>query len=202
VAVWDNPAVTAAIGIAAGAATAYIQSALAARAKTGEELRDRREEVYPSVWLLTSAVSSYPPAEIRWRDLVELHLALRAWYYETGGLYMSESTRHRFGDAQEVIGAYLHGHEALGPDARIDDADYEAVAATCSAFRTALTEDLATRRQRSFLLTVKSRRWHRREQRKAKARIERFGEQPWRCPLPDMRLQSSTSPSKIAKPAP
>jgi len=200
--VWDNPGVTAAIGLAAGAATAYIQSALAARAKAGEELRDERLDVYPPVWLKTSEISRYPPAEITWSDLEHLHLALRAWYYTSGGLFMSELTRARYGDRQDVIGAYLRKHHAHGPDARVGDRDYDAIAATCSAFRTAMTEDLATRKQRSFLLTVKSRRWHIRQHRKAEARIKRFGAQPWRCPLGEMQLQSSTSPSKSAKPAP
>jgi hypothetical protein len=140
-----------------------------------------------------------------WADLEELHLAFRSWYYTSGGLFMSELTRGRYGDAQEVIGAYLRSHQEQAPGARVGDRDYEAIAETCGAFRTAMTEDLATRRQRSFLLTVRSRRWHRRRAREAQARAKRFGGQPWHCPLDKMELaapQSSTRPSNSANDAP
>jgi hypothetical protein len=199
VSVWDNAAVTGALGVAFGGATAYIQSALAARAKTGEELRDSRLDAYPPVWLQTSDISKYPPAEVTWADLEALHLAFRRWYYTTGGLFLSERSRDRYGDVQEVLGAYLLSHQGSGP---VDPGDYDAIADTCSAFRTALTEDLATRRQRSFLLTLKSRRWHRRKEREAQAVLERFGNAPLRLPLDEMKLQSSTGPSNNAKTAP
>jgi len=200
--VWDNPGVTAAIGVAAGAATAYVQSALAARAKTGEELRDSRLDAYPPVWLVTAGLSKYPEAEITWSDLELQHLAFRTWYYTTGGLFLSARSRARYGDLQQVIGAYLVSHAARGRDAGVSRDDYEAIADTCSAFRTALTEDLATRRQRSLLLTLESRRWHKREHARAEALLERFGRHTLHLPLDEMRIQSSTSPSKSANDAP
>ena len=200
VSVWDNPAVTGALGLAFGAATAYVQSALSARAKAGEDLRDKRLEAYPAVWLRTSNVSRHPPAEITWSELRALHLQLRSWYYTSGGLYMSDHTRDRYGDAQRVIGVYLQEHERHGADALVAEGDYDLIADFCSAFRTAMTEDLATRRQRSFLLTIQSDRWHRRRARMAEAYLDR--RVPWRCSLDEMQLQSSTGPSNSAKPAP
>jgi hypothetical protein len=105
-------------------------------------------------------------------------------------MFLSERSRDRYGDVQELIGAYLESHRDGGLSARVEPDDYDAIATTCSAFRTALTEDLATRRQRSLLLAIRSRRWHRSRKRQAKRLIERFGEQPLRRPLDEMKLAS------------
>jgi hypothetical protein len=191
VSIWDNPAVIGAIGVVFGGATAYIQGALSARAKTGEELRDRRLEAYPPVWRETSTLSRYPAADVTWTELKELHLAFRRWYFTTGGLFLSERSRDRYGEVQELLGAYLYTHRQDDPGGRVDPADYEDLAETCSAFRTAMTEDLATRRQRSFFWAVGRWRWHRAKGREARRRINAAGGTFLRCSLDELRLPAS-----------
>lgn len=188
--IWDNPAVVGVIGVAFGGATAYIQGALSARARTGEELRERRMQAYPPVWRETSALSRYPAADVTWADLKELHLAFRSWYFTTGGLYLSDRSRDRYGEVQELLGAYLYKHREGDPAGRVDAADYEGIAETCSVFRTAMTEDLATRRQRSFLWAVGRWRWHRAKKREARRRIDAVGGTFLRCSLDELRLRT------------
>jgi hypothetical protein len=191
VSIWDNPAIIGAIGVAFGGATAYIQGALSARAKTGEELRERRMEAYPLVWHETSALSRYPAAELTLADLKELHLAFRSWYFTTGGLFLSERSRDRYGEVQELLGAYLYKRRQDDQTDFVDLHDYEAIAETCSVFRTALTEDLATRRQRSLLWAIGRWRWHRAKQREARRRIQAAGGTFLRCSLDDLRTDES-----------
>jgi hypothetical protein len=176
------------VGVAAGGASAFIKGALTTRAKTGEELRDRRLEAYPPVWRQSATTSLYPAAEISWADLKALHLAYRRWYFTTGGIFLSKRSRDRYGDAQLVIGAYLRSHETDDPSARVSPADYDAIARTCSAIRTAMTEDLATRRQRSLALSLESWWWHSMQKRKAAELLARFGNDILRCPIDELTL--------------
>jgi hypothetical protein len=170
-------------GIAAivgGASVALVQGFVASRGKENEELRNWRLKVYPAVWRLTSIVPRWPQADPTYHDLWDLHLALRKWYYESGGLYLSENARARYGELQELLDAYLHGrdrddetlvpHRAVG--AATADSPYEALMDTGSAFRTALTEDLSTRRTKSVLWAIVFWRRHRKEQSKAKKRLQ------------------------------
>jgi hypothetical protein len=195
VSIWDNPAIIGAIGVAFGGATAYIQGALSARAKSGEELRERRMEAYPPVWRETSALSRYPAADVTWADLKELHLAFRDWYFTTGGLFLSERSRDRYGEVQELLGAYLHKHRQDDPAERVARDDYEGIAETCSVFRTAMTEDLATRRQRSLLWAVGRWHWHRAKERAARKRIDAAGGTFLRCSLDELRLRRTGDPT-------
>lgn len=189
--IWDNPALVGAIGVAFGGATAYIQGALAARAKTGEELRERRLEAYPPIWRKTSTLSRYPAAEVTCADLKALHLAFRSWYFTTGGLFLSERSRDRYGELQELLGAYLYLHREDDPTRRVDTDDYEGIAETCSVFRTAMTEDLATRRQRSLVWALGRWRWHRAKRREARERIKAAGGTFLSCPVEELRLPAA-----------
>ncbi len=185
---WENPAVIGAIGVAFGGATAYIQGALSARAKTGEELRERRLEAYPPIWRDTATLSRYPAAEVTLADLKALHLRFRRWYFTTGGIFLSERSRARYGEVQELLGAYLHQHRDDDPARLVDPADYDGISETCSVFRTAMTEDLATRRQRSLVWTVRRGVWHRAKAREARRRIDAAGGRFLRCPLEELQL--------------
>jgi hypothetical protein len=188
VASWENVAVSGAFGVVFGGATAVIKGALTTRSKTSEELRGQRLNAYQAVWVKTATTSRYPPAEITWADLEALHLAFRSWYFTIGGIFLSERTRDRYFDVQELLNVYLESHRPAGPAAAVAPDDYDAIATTCSSFRTAMTEDLSTRRQRSFLLTLKSRRWHRAQARAARQRISKFGDEPLRRRLDEMPL--------------
>ncbi len=170
------------IGLAAGIALAIVKGALDSRAKESEELRQLRIEAYKSIWKLTSAVARWPKQHPSFADFWVLHLALRDWYYQTGGLYLSENARARYGDLQELLDAYLSGRAPddstpvpRDPDRRRVESPYDALMKTASDFRTALTEDLATRRARSVYWTYLRWRLHRLQAARAKARIAAAG---------------------------
>jgi hypothetical protein len=193
VSIWDNPAIVGAIGVAFGGATAYIQGALSARAKAGEELRDRRLAAYPLVWRETATLSRYPGAEVTWADLKALHVVLRRWYFTTGGLFLSARSRDRYYEVQELLGAYLLVHMQDDSPGSVDSSDYDEIAETCSVFRAAMTEDLETRRQRSLIWTLWRWGWHWAKKREARQRIKAAGDGFLRCPLDELRLPVSES---------
>ena len=97
-------------GLVVGAVGAWVKAALAIRAKTNEELRARRLELYPGLWRLTAAFSYWPPVELRRAEL------------------------------KQLLSAHI---ELVDPGAPLDRGAYDALAATASALRTGMTEDLA-----------------------------------------------------------
>jgi hypothetical protein len=183
---WDNPAVAGVLGVAVGGgATAYIQSVLSARARASGELRDRRLEAYPIIWKESAALYRPVAAELSWADVELLHLAFRRWYFMTGGLFLSRRSVARLTDLLTLLGAYLDGVADM--TTRVEPADYNAIAATCSSFRSELSDDLATRRQRSLVWWVVSWRRHRVVARKAQRRMEAAGGGSVSYPLDKLR---------------
>lgn len=153
--------------------TKTLDNWIAGRSRVIEELREDRLRSYAQVWKRTSTLSSWPRTDATYADLKSLHLYLRSWYFCVGGLYMSENARSRYGDMQKLIAAYLDKSDPL--DKRLEEPAYDDLQGACSAFRTAITEDLESRRQRSLLWTI-SRRWlHGKQMLKARARLKRVG---------------------------
>ena len=108
-------------------------------------------------------------------DLDDMHRWFRGWYYEAGGIHLSENGRTRYGEVQELMAAQL---EALGSKAipskssmPIPDDAYGRLLDSCSALRTALTEDLESRRQRSILYSMRLAIRHWKQRRKAAGRL-------------------------------
>lgn len=161
--------VTGFLGLLTAGVLALFNAWIGARAGTDENLRSERLEVYQKLWDATAAVSRWPRVVVTRGSLDELHGKLRSWYYSEGGLFLSESARERYGDFQELITVILT-HKGDAADVLVEDR-YTDLMETASALRTALTEDLDTRRRKSFW----GNRWRsfqrRKKKQKAKTRI-------------------------------
>jgi hypothetical protein len=158
--------VTAVVALVTGLVSAAVSGWLATRAKVSEDLRDLRRTVYPPVWKATSLVSRHPETTASYADLMRLHLDLRRWYYGLGGIALSKNARDRYMELQTLIGTHLardagEGETALHPDT------YDSVRELASAFRTGMTDDLESRRQRSLVWSFGRWRDHRGMKRKA-----------------------------------
>ncbi len=165
-----TPLITALGGAIVASIIAVVNGAVASRGKESEELRDLRLKVFPAAWKLTAVVPRWPRAQIVYADLWSLHIALRSWYFEIGGLFLSENSRARYGDVQELLSELLDGRPE-GDQTKVDAA-YAPAMESCSAFRTSLTEDLATRRSRSVLWAAVLWWRHHRQRLAARARID------------------------------
>jgi hypothetical protein len=166
--------ITGLLGLLTVGFLALLNAWISARAGVDEDLRSQRLELYPKLWSATAAVSRWPRVDVTRGSLEELHRDLRTWYYARGGLFLSESARARYGDVQELI-ATLLTHTGGPADVLVPDG-YTALMNTASALRTALTEDLDTRRRKSFRENRRQARWHRKAAQEAQARISRARE--------------------------
>jgi hypothetical protein len=183
------------IGVLVGAAGAWIKAVFAIREKVYDDLRARRLEVYPTAWRLSSALSWWPPAELTRDELFKLNLDFRAWYFTEGGVFMSAVSRTRYGELKELMCGHLDCWKEGAPF--VPKEVYEDLADACHAFRTALTEDLETRRQRSILWTAYRALDHRRDRRENEERRKKLPKElPWRpYPLSEMPLPAAHAPS-------
>lgn len=109
------------------------------------DLRKLRIAAYAPLWKATGLLPKWPRAAgVTYADLFELSAQLRTWYYDTGGIYLSRSTHaSAYGPLQDAIADLLRSGKA-GP---LTDADYEAIRGRCSTLRTALANDIESRRE-------------------------------------------------------
>jgi hypothetical protein len=157
------------LGLLTAGFLALLNAWISARAGVDEVLRSQRLTFYPRLWTITEAVSRWPRVTVTRGSLDELHHDLRSWYYASGGLFLSESARARYGNAQELIEALLT-HAGDPADALVSD-EHTALMDTASALRTALTQDLDTRRRKSVVEKGRRAIWHHQQERKAQKRI-------------------------------
>jgi hypothetical protein len=162
--------VTGVLGLMTAGILALVNSWITTRAGIDENLRSQRRELYPARWSASAAISRWPRVEVTRGSLDELHQTLRSWYYASGGLFLSDSARARYGDVQQLIEALLT-HQG-DPDRRLTSNGYIALMETASAMRTGLTQDLDTRRRTSLRESWRRARWHAHASRKAQIRIQ------------------------------
>jgi hypothetical protein len=109
-------------------------------------LREARLGAYQSLWRLLQPLAKYArPEPVTYRLLGRMLNELRAWYFETGGLYLTEPSRE----------AYFHLMDRLrdlttrvdGPATReLPFETFEFLRELGSSLRTSMVEDVQTRR--------------------------------------------------------
>jgi hypothetical protein len=155
-------AIVAVIGLAgtaiAAAIAAYAGTKHRVRAELEGEydsaLRTARLEVYRELWGELEPLAKYardPPGLPRRREIEDLSAALRRWYFQLGGIYLSAESRQAYFDLQEALTVVVTS-ERWEPDASgaVDDATFEALRHLGSWLRTTLTYDVGTRRRFSL----------------------------------------------------
>lgn len=123
------------------------------------DMRKRRLDVYPELWKLTELLPKWPRnPNVTYEQLGKLQKDLMTWYFNKGGIYLSRSS---FDDAyrplQETLTAVSKlerkgflPKEPFLENAKIGDDKcdvYDAVREACSKLRSALTQDVESRRE-------------------------------------------------------
>jgi hypothetical protein len=98
-----NALITGLIGLASGAILAYLGAILKFRkdleAEYDKDLRNKRMEAYKDLWSHLQVLARYDrPKPLNRQTLEELTVAMREWYFEIGGLYLSEEARKSYFD--------------------------------------------------------------------------------------------------------
>lgn len=111
------------------------------------DLRDRRLVIYKELWSHLEPLAKYarprPFSRVVAKDLTQ---ALRNWYFETGGLFLSERTRDTYFAVQDAL-------TVVCKDTNLDESHpitgerFEAIRKKGSMLRTQMTLDVGTRKR-------------------------------------------------------
>jgi hypothetical protein len=156
------------------------------------ELRKHRIEAYGALWKLLQPLAFYsPPGALTYEGVRKLSEELRRWYYETGGLFLSERTREPYFELQRALTGLSVGLQ--DEETVTNEQIVEIVKALASRLRTTSTQDIETRvgpRLGTFILSRTLRRW---DPRKARARVT--VDRGWRWdPAQEMLLRDCPEP--------
>jgi hypothetical protein len=118
------------------------------------DLRAHRIKAYEALWKMTSVLPRWPRAkELTYRQLKEFSADMRVWYFEVGGLYLSERSMRSYNDLQEKIWSILDeiaepdlDRIVQGSERRDLGSHYDSIRLKCSKLRTSLTSDVLSRR--------------------------------------------------------
>lgn len=136
---------TAALGLGTGAVLAILGSRKRLEVEYDIELRGHRIEAYQALWKILEPLAYYsPPEAVTYAVARELSQALRTWYFEVGGLFLSEETRGAYFNVQKGLGGVIK--EPVENDhLPVGDKRFERLRGAASTLRTASTHDVATR---------------------------------------------------------
>ncbi len=136
--------VSALIGAIVSYVGATLKNFIDARAKVDASLRETRIPVYKELWKKTELLPKWSRSEdITYERLDQFSSELRDWYFNQGGVFLSERARAAYGNLQDTIHFVLPKKEKKH---NLSIEDYEQVRQMCSKLRTELTNDLLSRR--------------------------------------------------------
>jgi hypothetical protein len=81
-----------------------------------KNLRDHRITSYKKLWGLLKPLAKYPePGLLNQSSIRQLAVALREWYFDDGGLFLSESAREDYFNLQDALKIVLQKQQGTWP---------------------------------------------------------------------------------------
>ena len=155
----SDPVLSLLTGLIAGAITAVVTYfATLAKARLDlsieydKELRQERLAVYQDLWKRLKPLARYSVERPLTRQVVRATSdSMRDWYFDVGGIYLSQRTRGPYFDLKEAMQLVIDSPEwRKEPDQVLPDQTLQPLLKCGSALREALSNDIGTRQQ-SFL---------------------------------------------------
>ena len=115
------------------------------------ELREKREDVYSELMKILAYFARYDlPEQINKITLEDKSIRLREWFFNQGGLFLSDKSRDPYFDLKKQIGKLLD-KPSYGESPSLEDTDeFKKIIATASLLRHNLAKDIGARRRPSL----------------------------------------------------
>ena len=112
-----------------------------------KELQESRLATYKELWAMLEPLARYAGPKVTFALLAELGDKTRKWYFQQGGIYLTERSRGPYFKMKELMQPWLDAPECKTEREReIDRRQLEPVIAAASKLRTALSDDIGTKR--------------------------------------------------------
>ncbi|HVG16013.1 MAG TPA: hypothetical protein VM935_13670 [Chitinophagaceae bacterium] len=123
-----------------------IKSLLDYRSQVFSHLWEKRMTAYSGIWKLMKEFPLWPRVNnVTYSTLYGMSHAMKEWYFDSGGILMSEKTRNAYGNLQEEINANILAGKK--PEDFVDPLEYNRIQKLCSGVRTEMTRDLLSRKK-------------------------------------------------------
>lgn len=141
--------ITGLFGLISGAMVVYVGAILKYRkeleAEFDKEIRKERIQVFPELWRHLDVLARYDrPGPLDVERLRDLSIKMRKWYFESGGMFLSDRARESYFDLKERILRLLESTHERGDHASVETE--AALIQSASLLRAHLMRDLGTRR--------------------------------------------------------
>jgi len=157
----------AAVSAGIGAVVAFLGAAgknyLDSRREVDISLRSQREPTYKDLWQMTRRFQTWPPSPVSYADGENFQSQLTDWYYGGGGLYLSRASQRQYQGLQEALAEVIATTPVGKRATAMEDPQRRVIRDRCSSLRTALTDDLLTRRSPHRAIRFALPHWHRKE---------------------------------------
>ncbi len=104
---------------------------------------ENRLEAYMKFVRRTALFPKYPRKEVRWKEVFNLSMDFRDWYFEGYGLVLSTKIRDNYFDLQEYI--LIITKEKIDSEQKLDDKEYDDLRERCSNLRSLMAKELESR---------------------------------------------------------
>jgi hypothetical protein len=133
------------MGLVGGVVLSLLASRKRLEVEYDIELRKQRIEAYRALWKILEPLAYFSPASaVTYAAARDLSKALRSWYFEVGGLFLSEATRNAYFDLQKGLGNVAK-QPPEDDSLPVGPQRFERLRGIASTLRTMTTEDVATR---------------------------------------------------------
>jgi len=125
------------------------------KAMVYRSLWEKRYETYKRMFSLTGILPLYPEkAKVTYEQLIKAGKEMRDWYFEEGGLLLTEQSRHFYFEVQRKIREVVNTRTKESRSQYVTD-DYDTMQQKFSDLRTEMTNDLMSRRRLQAFLKIK-----------------------------------------------
>jgi hypothetical protein len=116
-------------------------------AEYDKKLQENRLEAYKELWAMLEPLAKYGRGKVTYNILQGVSDSSRVWYFQTGGIYLTERSRKPYFDWKVALQGLIDNPKLAGePELELKIELLAPVIQTGSVLRTALSDDIGTKR--------------------------------------------------------
>jgi hypothetical protein len=105
------------------------------------ELRRQKLDAFKKLWAISQPLAKYGRAEpVTTETIAQLSQDLRRWYFEEGGMFLTDASRDKYFEFQESLQNAIKSQKSGAAEVTLDEATFEPLRTKGSELRTTLRD--------------------------------------------------------------